>query len=67
MLMTERKKVALPGEDENGLVCPRCGCRHFWTTHTYREPGQIRRRKECRHCGFAKHSVEKFASGRDHK
>ena len=37
---------------ERGLECPRCGCRHFYTTHT--EPlrdGRIRRRKECRHCG----------------
>jgi len=34
-----------------GLECPRCGCRHFYTTHT--EPlrdGRIRRRKVCRHC-----------------
>jgi transcriptional regulator NrdR family protein len=38
--------------DEVGIVCPQCGCRHFYTTHT--EPlrdGRIRRRKECRHCG----------------
>ena len=37
---------------ERGIACPRCGCRHFYTTHT--EPlrdGRIRRRKECRHCG----------------
>lgn len=35
-----------------GIVCPKCGCRHFVTTHT--EPltdGRIRRRKVCRHCG----------------
>lgn len=35
-----------------GLICPRCGCRHFWVTNT--EPlrdGRIRRRRECRHCG----------------
>lgn len=35
-----------------GIECPRCGCRHFYTTNT--EPlrdGRIRRRKECRHCG----------------
>lgn len=38
--------------DERGIPCPRCGCRHFYTTHT--EPlrdGRIRRRKTCRHCG----------------
>lgn len=35
-----------------GIECPKCGCRHFFTTHT--EPlrdGRIRRRKICRHCG----------------
>ena len=35
-----------------GIVCPQCGCRQFYTTHT--EPlrdGRIRRRKVCRHCG----------------
>ena len=37
---------------ECGISCPKCGCCHFYTTHT--EPlrdGRIRRRKECRHCG----------------
>jgi len=35
-----------------GIECPKCGCRHFYTTNT--EPlrdGRIRRRKMCRHCG----------------
>jgi len=35
-----------------GIVCPQCGCRQFYTTHT--EPlrdGRIRRRKLCRYCG----------------
>jgi transcriptional regulator NrdR family protein len=39
-------------QNERGIVCPRCGCRHFKTTHT--EPlrdGRIRRRKTCRLCG----------------
>jgi transcriptional regulator NrdR family protein len=38
--------------DARGICFPRCGCRHFKTTHT--EPlrnGRIRRRKVCRHCG----------------
>jgi transcriptional regulator NrdR family protein len=38
--------------DNRGICCPRCGCRHFYTTHT--EPlrdGRVRRRKVCRHCG----------------
>jgi len=38
--------------DKRGISCPRCGCRHFHTTHT--EPlrdGRVRRRKVCRYCG----------------
>jgi len=41
-----------PRSSQFGLECPRCACRHFYTTHT--EPlrdGRIRRRKVCRHCG----------------
>ncbi|AMV35237.1 hypothetical protein VN12_24140 [Pirellula sp. SH-Sr6A] len=36
---------------KKGIICPKCGCRHFITTHT--EPlrdGRIRRRKRCRNC-----------------
>jgi len=38
--------------EQRGIECPKCGCRHFYTTHT--EPlvdGRVRRRKVCRHCG----------------
>jgi len=38
--------------DDRGISCPKCGCRHFFTTHT--EPlrdGRVRRRKVCRYCG----------------
>ena len=39
-------------EAEVGIRCPRCGCSHFWVTHTQRtRGGRIRRRRECRHCG----------------
>ena len=42
-----------------GLVCPGCGCRDirdaitrgFVQTHTYKQPGWIKRRKVCRNCG----------------
>ncbi len=50
--------AARPKRDEVGIRCPRCGCRHFKTSHT--EPlrdGRIRRRKVCRHCG---HKVVTF-------
>lgn len=36
---------------DRGIECPRCGCRHFETTHTQpMHDGRIRRRKRCRHC-----------------
>jgi hypothetical protein len=39
-------------QPRRGTACPRCGCRHFRTTHTESLPsGRIRRRKVCRHCG----------------
>ena len=50
---------------QRGIECPRCGCRHFYTTHT--EPladGRIRRRKACRHCGRKIVTFEQTASYR---
>lgn len=39
--------------DERGLECPRCGCGHFEVVETRPAPGgRIRRRRECRHCGW---------------
>ena len=51
-------------QEEAGIVCPKCGCRHFYTTHT--EPlrdGRVRRRKVCRHCGRKLLTFETFHSG----
>ncbi len=48
-----------------GLECPRCGCRHFFTTHT--EPlrdGRIRRRRLCRYCGRRIVTYEAVLDGR---
>lgn len=47
-----------------GIVCPRCGCRQFYTTYT--EPlrdGRIRRRKTCRYCGRKVLTFESTAAG----
>jgi len=41
----------LQGRDERGLMCRKCGCRHFYTIYTRPKPGCILRQKECRHCG----------------
>jgi len=40
------------GRQEAGLSCPRCGCRHFLVVDTRGEPDGIRRRRECRNCGW---------------
>jgi len=37
--------------DGAGLVCSKCGCRHFETVYTRPKPGCIFRLKACRHCG----------------
>jgi transcriptional regulator NrdR family protein len=37
---------------QRGLICPRCGCRHFEVLYT--RPalgGKVLRRRACRHCG----------------
>jgi len=41
----------LQNRDGPGLVCRKCGCRHFYTVYTRPKPGCILRSKECRHCG----------------
>jgi transcriptional regulator NrdR family protein len=47
-MKTKDKATDLP----RGLVCPRCGCRHFEVVYTRASFGaKIIRRRECRHCG----------------
>jgi len=51
-----------------GIVCPQCGCRQFYTTHT--EPlrdGRIRRRKVCRYCGRKVLTFESTTAGSEVK
>jgi len=39
-------------EENRGLECPCCGCRHSRVLYTRRAwGGRILRRRECRHCG----------------
>ena len=46
-------------EDDRGLVCPECGCRHFDVLETVPAPaGKIRRRRQCRNCGWRTTTVE---------
>ena len=39
-------------DNDRGLECRHCGCKHLWVIYTrpYRG-GQLVRRRECRHCG----------------
>ena len=53
----------VPGQEPGkGLVCRRCGCRHFRTVYTRRRAGgTILRRRECRHCGLRITTIEREA------
>ena len=56
--------VREPAAEPIGLVCSRCGCRHFFVLYTRPARGdRIRRRKECRHCGRQITTFEKPLSG----
>ncbi len=51
--MNKESRNPRPAEnDDRGLECRNCGCKHFRVVYTrpYRGGGLIRRR-ECRHCG----------------
>ncbi len=39
-------------EENRGLECRHCGCKHFRVIYTRRGwGGKLIRRRECRHCG----------------
>jgi len=47
--MTKRQ---IDREEQKGLECRACGCKHFRVIYTRRASGgRIVRRRECRHCG----------------
>jgi transcriptional regulator NrdR family protein len=57
------KKKPVPAEPTKGLVCPKCECRHFHVVEVSPLPeGKIRRRRECRHCGFRISTTEAAAN-----
>jgi transcriptional regulator NrdR family protein len=50
--MTDTREQEQRKDEPVGLVCPKCGCTHFFVVYT--DPtkhGKILRRRECRHCG----------------
>ena len=41
-----------PQDEQRGLECRECGCKHFRVIYTRAAyGGRIMRRRECRHCG----------------
>lgn len=46
-----------------GLVCPKCGCRHFELVKITHAVGYVRRRRECRHCGHRVTTTERIVGG----
>jgi len=57
---TIRPGVAPDAVDSGGLICTRCGCRHFRTLYTRPNPrGGVTRRRECRHCGKRLTTIER--------
>lgn len=50
--MKEDASGKTEGDDDRGLRCRHCGCRHFYVIYTRRAwGGKLVRRRECRHCG----------------
>jgi len=62
--LQDLRDAALESETgEKGLVCPRCGCRHFLVVYTRPlRSGRIQRRRECRHCGHRITTTERTVS-----
>lgn len=50
----------LQNRNGKGLVCGRCGCRHFRVLHTRPVANGILRERECRNCGKVVHTKEKL-------
>ncbi len=51
-MVTDADRLEKSGNDDRGLECRKCGCRHFLVVYTRpRRDGCIVRRRECRYCG----------------
>ena len=49
---TKHQKWLPPDQDQRGMECRCCSCRHFRVIYTRSAwGGRIMRRRECRHCG----------------
>jgi len=52
--------VPKPVDEPKGLVCPNCGCRHFYVVYTRQRTDKIVRRKECRNCNRRVTTIERL-------
>jgi len=50
MTLRDRKTGEPLGLRDAGLVCRKCGCRHFHVIYVEQKNDTIKRRRECRHC-----------------
>lgn len=57
--MDDRETFQLPGMDAAGIECPRCGCTHFEVVRTIRGDDEVRRQRQCRHCGRRMTTIER--------
>ena len=47
-------------DGDKGLTCRKCGCKHFRVIYTREHyESSMRRRRECRHCGYRITTLEK--------
>ena len=59
MKTSSAKSAAAP----RGLVCPRCGCRHFELVKISHAVGYVRRRRACRNCDHRITTSERIVGG----
>ncbi len=53
-----RETQRLEAAAQNGIACPKCGCRDWRVASTRRDEGAIRRYRVCRYCGEHKTTFE---------
>ena len=59
--MTKPTNQSQP-DDDRGLACPECRCRHFFVVYVRRAKHQrVMRRRECRNCGRRITTYEKVS------
>lgn len=63
---TPDRKVFPPITPPEGLVCPKCGCRHLPVSATRRSKNRIIRYRNCRNCNRRIITYELFREDAEH-